>query len=119
MSAHTAMANAIIRRADAARVVVFPARARVEKTDVGQRRIFESRCGRYRIVETRFSCTKLVAQWRAMKRDALGWTNVEGFRTFHRKYVTCLAAIERDALAATLAAANEDHENAKARRGKG
>jgi len=79
--------------------VVFPARARVVQTDVGNRRIFASRCGRYLISETRYSCKVLKPRWYALKRDEFGWGHVVKFR-HHAGYAACLAAIEADALAA-------------------
>jgi len=96
MSTHTAMARAMIARADEGKIVQFPARARVVQTDVGQRRIFDSRCGRYRISETRYSCKALKSRWYALKRDDLGWGHVGRFR-HHATYAACLAAIALDA----------------------
>jgi hypothetical protein len=116
MNASTALARAIIARSPAANpprlrgesLVVFPARARVVQTDVGQRRIFDSRCGRYRISETRYSCKALKSRWYAMKQVAAFasgppnycvqpcWDHVGRFR-HHTTYAACLAAIEKDA----------------------
>jgi hypothetical protein len=98
MSAHTALARAMIARCQEEDPVQFPARARVVQTDVGHRRIFDSRCGRYRISETRYSCKALKSRWYALKRDELGWGHVGKFR-HHTTHAACLAAIEADALA--------------------
>lgn len=74
----------------------FPKRPKIVATDVGRRRIWESRCHRYRVAQSVFSCAVLRPVWYAMVVDT---TTTPGRITWtfagpiHRTYRTKAAAI--------------------------
>jgi len=73
-------------------ILTFPKRCRKQTTITARKRIWESRCGRYRVVEA-VSLYGLPTIWYAMRLDGTCWDIVSQ----HRKGDTALEACRKHA----------------------
>jgi hypothetical protein len=83
-------------------VIEFVKRCVVVKADYGQRRIWRSRCGKYRVTQSVFDCKAIRPVWRAMVlvTEANGyktWTFVDRHQQEYRHRGTAEKAIQRHA----------------------
>lgn len=67
----------------------WPARPRREETAVARRWLWTSRCGRYRVVHTRYTLGGLPDLWYAMSRDGGCWDILSRHRKRHAAFAAC------------------------------
>jgi len=69
----------------------WPARARCDATDCARRRIWESRCGEYRVIEARSLFGLPTVYWALVRREAplRGWDPISRHRRRQRALEAC------------------------------
>lgn len=85
-----------------AHAVEFPRRAQIVPSDVGRRRIYTSKCGRFRIVQTLYDCKALAPRWYALRLDPTacggrGCWDKAGPHRYHTSKRTAWDACNQDA----------------------